>query len=372
MRNNLIYSSLMLIVLISLMLSLPAVGFAVGLEPGEVRLSLISSISTLNKCGNSDVFDMKLEGNTLFTGGAGGCQSGGSTVYDVSDPSNLVKLYEIDAYPKHLGIEVRDGVYYAATEQGLFSYKLSGSSAVFMDNLFVEGEGYDIELVGNIAYYISNKTQGHMFNLSGILTSVDITDPTYMREIGNIVFNDYPIGAHPPYPTNVLVNGNYVYVGKEGFLSVDVRNPGEMSISGRNDIKKRGGPSLHRQDDMQISGDRRVFKAHRQYGIFVFFVDNTIPTKPTLETIIDSRTLALGGNIAFRVEGNKMFVVTAADRQFKVLDVSDVNNPVILAIATVDGQTNSTVEIEIDNIRKLAFVSTKGYISVFDISRFLP
>lgn len=315
---------------------------------------------------------MTLVGDILYTGGRGWCQAGGSPVYDVSDPLNPSKLYEIDTYPNHLGVAVRDGIYYAATEQGLAIYDVSGSSPVFRSSLFVSGDGYDIDLVGNIAYYISNITQGPMSSLSGILTAIDVSDPKYPFEIGHINFNDYPIGAHPPYPTNVIVNGNYAYVGKEGFLAVSISDPAQMTIVGRNDIKKRGGFSLNRQDDMQISGDRRVFKAHQQFGIFVFFVDNYTPLKPFLETIIDSRTIALGGNIAFSVSGNTMFVTTAADKKFKVLDITDVNNPIIKGQASLAGAENSTVEVEVDYIRKLAFVSTKGFISVFDVRAFLP
>jgi len=107
-------------------------------------------------------------------------------------------------------------------------------------------------------------------------------------------------------------------------------------------------------------------------GEVFYFADDGNPSKPFLENIIGSKTIAIGGNIAFEVVEDTMFVVTAADKKFKVLDISDVNNPVVVSSANVSGQENSTVEIELDTERKLAFVSTKGYISVYNIRRFLP
>lgn len=316
--------------------------------PTAPVVPLLSQVSFSTECyGYGGVLDMQLVGSTLYTGSVY-CDP----VFDVSDPRHPAKLYEIDhnlgggGSGGHWGIKIVGKRYYGVGTHlaawGLPTFNLLGGRV--QPGQF----NSDLDVVENKAYVaIRGSQQGGGFAI------FDVTDPT------NIIYLN---GAGGNY-TTILVESPYAYLGGDQFAIYNISSlppafVGSLPVgpvaSGREDIEKVGN---------------RIFLANDMLGILAINVQT--PSAPSLVKTIGSPTLTLGGIIAFEVVGNKLFVATAADKKFKVIDIKDIRNPKVLAVADI-GSTTDGLEVEVDPIRRIALVGAYGVINVFDVSNYLP
>ena len=332
--------------------------------PPPPTIRLLSQISTVNSRGYGSVSDMQLVGNNLYTGGLGA-----SPYFDTSNPSSPIK-YQIQTSNVDLSyaIKVANNMFYAVGPYILGVWTLPGLTP-YQASLGGPRVNSDVEVVGNKAYIVWQNNSGQAAGRSGVLEIWDVSNPSNMVQLGFKAWSDYPNGQPTYSPNSIIVSGSYAYIGTEGLRIFNVSNPSNIIEEGRfNDVWV--GTLVHDKDDMVKVGDR-IYKAHRALGILVINV--YFPKHPVLEGIIGSSTIPLGDIIAFKVVGNRMFVATRSDRKVRVLDIADVRNPRVLASRTIDSlSSGTTLEIEVDATRRLAFVAGENILDIYDVSDFLP
>lgn len=218
----------------------------------------------------------------------------------------------------------------------------AGSEEVFLGLL---GEAYDVHVVGDYAYIAGAAFIGPGFY--GGIEVVDVSDPANPDEVGNYVHPEirvtsdvYASGddaflagesdgmriidlSDPAHPTessafrvleassDVLVAGNYAYVGDEGIKVVDVSDPADPFVVGYYEAP----PPLMGADRLALAGDY-AYTADTAGGFRV--IDVSDPADPTLKGSCDcgGSNLDVADTYAYLAWGS-----------LKVVDTSNPNNP---------------------------------------------
>lgn len=329
-------------------------------------IPLLSQISTRTEgYGAGYVFDMQLRGTTLYTGNVYY-----DPIFDVSDPRHPFKLYEVKHILQasgHYGIEATGKRYYSG---GIYT-DVWGYPTFQPLGEFTAGIVKDLDVVDNKAYIVT-----------GGFGVWDVADPTHPVLLQTAAGNSN---------TGVVVDGSYVYLGSDGYvppgqsfrrpLGLRIFNASDLSTPIGQHFEETGSslqPSPRYEDDFVKAGNR-IFQAHRGFGIRVLNVTN--PAAPVREGLITSPTIPLGGIIAFEVVGNRMFVATRLDKTLRVLDLTNLAAPTLLATADLSSIFNpvydppnsvNSVEVEIDPVRRLVFVGGEVAMNTYDVSAYLP
>ena len=127
---------------------------------------------------------------------------------------------------------VRDGIAYAANAgSGLTTIDVTDPTHPRkLGDLVTDGSVFDIALQGDFIYV------AHM-NIDGEMLIIDISDPITPKRRGMLRFR-----AGNPNPRGIGVSGNYAYVAFEGTNSlevVDIRNPDAPERIGSTDLPGR-------------------------------------------------------------------------------------------------------------------------------------
>lgn len=336
-------------------------------------LRLLSQISTVNSYGTGYVFDMDLAGNRLST-----ANIYYNPVFDVSNPSFPSLAYELEhGYGTGRAIKMVGNKYYTLATGGMFVWDISGASPVYL-GMGAGGSRYthDFEIVNNKAYIVSSVDEEQTAGRSGYLEIWDISHFPANSMLGAISLGEYCCTPFPPYAHGIVMEGNRAFVGMEGLMSINTSDPASPTITGRLDVRNPYRRSNSRSDTEGIYGGF-LFNAQDAFGILVinmFYWDY-----PTLYSVVGSPTLALGDLIAFEVawDQKRIFVATAKDKQFKVLDITNLNNVKVLGATSISDLFDATpgtdsLEVELDTTRGLAFVAGEGKLNIYDVKDFLP
>ncbi len=383
MKNRILNKSL--VILAAFILSL---GVGTGLASARVMMEggggggggepfrRLSHTSTINGAyGSGDVFDMQLVGNSLYL-----ANYLGDPVFDISNPYAPFKKYEIvHEYVwdyAHHAIKVANNKYYAASDK-LNVWDISGPAPIFLGGSGTGGSSADwnaVDVSGNYAY-TTYDLGGPMSGQQERVESWDVSNPQAIRQLSSYIlaqgyFDDGPQRSNPH---SLIAEGSTLYMGMEGFRVFDVSNPSSITPQGRVDARGYNSSA----DDMKKEG-ALIYKAHKPLGVLVINVGGYVSGNqyPVLEGIIGPPTIPVDGHIALDVVGHKAFVATVKDKQIRVLDVTDVRNPVVLASRDISdvfsGTEENELEIKVDATRKLLVVAGNAYFNIYDVSAYLP
>lgn len=160
----------------------------------------------------TDVWDMKVEGSTLYTVAG----YGGVNIVDVTSPTKAVPLGYIGGlrFPEAMDISGRHA-YILDLYRGLLVYNIENSLAPveigrWNDARFSKSESKDIAILGNYAYVVTAA--------SGLIV-VDVTNPKELIEIASL--------SDIPDPNSIMIAGSYLFIadGKQGLRIVDIHQP---------------------------------------------------------------------------------------------------------------------------------------------------
>lgn len=255
---------------------------------------------------------------------------GGLYIFDVSDPSNPVKVsfYDSPGYP--MGVTVAGNYAYLAggDSDGLRIIDISNPSTPIETGVFfTPGMPISVDVSGNYAYV--TETSG--------LQIIDVSDPSSPKEVGYFDTGDlaWDVGiagnyayvaagykglriidiSNPTAPTEigfhkttnafgVAVDGNYVYLAdfSDGLHIIDVSDPASPSESGSTPLPGGGY-------DVSVEQGIAYF-AGGDAGLRVFDVSNT--SAPVETGYYDTPGVAMGvamvGDLAYVAEGGLMIL----------------------------------------------------------------
>ncbi|MFH1858349.1 MAG: hypothetical protein ABH845_05560 [Candidatus Omnitrophota bacterium] len=343
---------------------------------GGLSIPLLGEASTINAYGSGYVYDMQLVGNTLYTAGIYY-----DPVFDVTNSYNPVKVYEIPHVHSaaHWAIEVADGRYYGL---GTYLDVWDASVWAYLGGKSVSGEmQLDLDVVGNTAYVISD-VGGQMAGQAGVLYTFNVTNPSNIQLLGWTAWSGYAQNAHPPNPTNILVAGNFAFIGQDGLKVYNITTPASPSAKAEFDAKSHlSVQDVHPQDDM-VKKDYQIFKAHRNLGIFILdtrYIEYLGGSDIVLTGLIGEPTLALGDVIAFDIVGPLAFVATGKDQTLKIINISNIRKPQVVASRSIShlfdtavGNPVASLEVEVDGNRKRVYVGGEKAVGIYDVTMYIP
>ena len=211
----------------------------------------------------------------------------GFSVYDISDPSNLIELSRIEKPQGMTDVAVSGNYAYVSMQEhekretrGMLVYDVSNpSQPIQVGFVNTDHSSMAVALQGNYAYlpeFIELKETGQPSDLFVF----DISNPASPVEAGKA---DTTVNA--PNAMSIEVDGKYAYVGdiKQGLRIFDISNPAAPAEVG-------SLPTIMMIFDLVVVGDK-VFTAS-YYSVSVVDVSN--PAKPVLEDMYVSSGLSMG------------------------------------------------------------------------------
>ncbi len=265
----------------------------------------------------------KVDGVEVFGGYAFlACNDGGFKVIDVLDPSNPVVVDTLSTLSLTMGIALSGDRQYAYTAErnaGIRVINISDPTNVYTEGVLSLSPYY----VFDVAAY--GRT---VLAAAAIFAVVNASNPSAPWLIG---LNRYPPGNHQVIRTQ----GNYLYIGTQGSLRIlditDVLNPTEVGVYllPQRDTNLKG---------LDVSGNY-VFLG-RSDGVFQI-LDITDPTNPrplgsyspcgTIEDLV--------------VSGDYCYMVDYNSYDLTIMDISDVNNPTLIATFTLPDYNSSGIMV---------------------------
>jgi len=209
-------------------------------------------------------------------------------------------------------------IYFSAYDQGLNIFDVRESSnpvfCGYYDDMIAE-ESTGIGLSGDMIYLLERSHQ----NPQGILSSIDVSDPTQPHRVGNLIFpNENPYVLDVSGNTAVLLDFDSPF---DRLITVDVSNPSRMRVLGRIDTLEI--------DHFDVAGDYAYLV--NESGDF-YIVDISHPSQLEIIGHFDGsgrfRKVQIKENFAY---------VADYDGKFVIFDVSNPHNPFPVSFVNVRG-----------------------------------
>ncbi len=269
-----------------------------------IALSLITSIE------QPDSLNMRLAGgwsfgplvvaveldqarNILFSGAAGGIY-----IWDVSDPSNPVKIDEISTFGFVYDLfydSARNAFFVADYNGGLEIWDVSDpANATFISRCYTSGTPMGVFVRGNYAYVADG-------NFS-IIDISDLSSPHVAGELSTVGQTE-----------KVFVSGNYAYLAGGSMKIVDISDPNNPRQIGQ---FFASGPSR----DVEVV-DTIAYVANDNGGFSVVNVSNPVYPEAVAQIILNGAANGLD------VVGNMAIVTT--DSGFSIIDISNPGAPLV-------------------------------------------
>jgi hypothetical protein len=211
----------------------------------------------------------------------------GFSVYDISDPSNLIELSRVEEPQGMTDVAVSGNFAYVSMHEhetrekrGMLVYDVSNPSQPNQVGFVnIDHNSWAVAVQGNNAY-IPELIELVETGQSSNLLIFDISNPTNPVETGKA---DTAINA--PGAMCIEVEGNYAYIGDltQGLRIFDISNPAMP-------VEIGSLPDIVMVFDLAVVGDK-VFTASYAY---VSVVDVSNPAKPVLEDMYTSSGLSMG------------------------------------------------------------------------------
>lgn len=357
---------------------------AVGGGSGKIRLYDIANLSApvplageFSTPAGMNISSLGLHSNQVFAGDA----DGRLYSYDVTAPASPVQsdLYEATSIPGHsawgLGITLNasgDRLYYSDWGAGFIILDISDVAQMKELGRFMTGDGvYDSYVVSDRAY---------LANGWGGLAVVDISDPQAMYLLGYEVIKhkvsksgfDYSISGH-----GVWYEAGLVFLADNAAQSIALINVDEAPLAGlqppaetssSDNLPNQGTYSvgelieyvdLGTAEDLLIQGSY-AYVAAKDYGVYIIDISNPeIPVLlKTLNTSGTAWNLALSGDYLFVADkGNGITVI-------------DINNPAQASIVKVIDPGIYVADLVVEGgwLYAGGGDGTDGYVKILDIS----
>jgi hypothetical protein len=211
----------------------------------------------------------------------------GLSVYDISDPSDLMELGRIEKPQGMTDVAESGNFAYVSMQdhekpenRGMLVYDVSDpSQPIQVGFVNTDHSSSAVAVQGNYAYFLELPQLGETDQLSDLII-FDISDPTSPVEAGRV---DIAINARTALC--IEVDGNYAYIGdqEQGLRIFDISNPATP-------VEVGSPPDIRMVLDLAVEGDK-VFTASYAY---VTVVDVSDPANPVLEDYYTSSGLSMG------------------------------------------------------------------------------
>lgn len=278
----------------------------------------------------------------------------GLCVINIADPYHPQLIGQCNPFHDGWAVDVgvsRHFAYVADRVNGLLIFNVSNPSSPALSYAFNPGAGiFKLVISDTIAYAASVGSWLYVLNISNPRSPQLIGSPIARVGLNNMWLSgsylflsreegDLPGGidildvSNPGAPNHigmyetlrsrqmaVALGGNYAYSGEQSLFSIDITNPAEPLVVGRND-------SLGRMSTITISGDY-AYIAGMDSDLLVFYLDN--PSSPQ----------QVGRMLLHRILSEPFirqpYLYAAAGGDFDIIDISNPVNPSLIASYSYD------------------------------------
>lgn len=227
--------------------------------------------------------------------------------FDVSDPNNPDRIYELDTPAKPTGVAMKDGshAFVAAGTPSFQTVDLQAPLAPSEAGSWTDASVYDLRVRGDLAYLATaNPNELRILNVGSLPSP---------QALGSA-----PLG----YAYGVAISGDYAFVaaGAEGLRVVSVADPNAPNVVGA------VAPIAGNLNAIEVKGDY-AYAAGRA-GLEIYDISD--PTNPIWAGLVDSGT---GGMQDLTIKGDRAYIAEGAyfePNSFKIVDISTPSEAVLV------------------------------------------
>ncbi len=228
--------------------------------------------------------------------------------YDVSDPSSISKIRELDLHVESNGIIVADNIAYITASNYLLCIDVEDPyNPQYLANHTLEYDELGIEIEDKYLY-VSDWANG--------LKIFDVSNPSAPYLIGEVD----TIG----YIQNIDIIDGFVYAaaGEGGLICIDVQDPYNPYVA-RYFKTISEFKTIVEVNDVDVCGGL-IYVAERDYGLMVYRLEKYIENKgfSTYNTNIRAETVVIQDELAF---------VTNYTNGFQIINISDPQSPLFVS-----------------------------------------